>query len=99
MEVEASDEAFSPLIIGEWTATSRIVCTPSRQVVAFSPLIIGEWTATSDVMRDMTVAQVTFSPLIIGEWTATIPHSPHHDSHAPFQSPNHRGVDCNASRG
>ena len=37
-----------------------------------------------------------FSPLIIGEWTATS-HSRRSSarSSGPFQSPNHRGVDCN----
>jgi len=39
--------AFSPLIIGEWTATAGLPGIPREAGSAFSPLIIGEWTATA----------------------------------------------------
>ena len=37
----------------------------------------------------------SFSPLIIGEWTATDAQHADVPTLGDFQSPNHRGVDCN----
>ena len=65
---------FSPLIIGEWTATYRTYWDAVRGDDAFSPLIIGEWTATREEIRRLREVLEPFSPLIIGEWTATAFH-------------------------
>ena len=67
-----------------------------RGIYPFSPLIIGEWTATVEVDRASRSSGLAFSPLIIGEWTATVVAMDRTVVEASFQSPNHRGVDCNA---
>ena len=65
---------------------------------AFSPLIIGEWTATRDEQARWLEERAAFSPLIIGEWTATSSENSPRTKSMTFQSPNHRGVDCNPPR-
>ena len=63
--------SFSPLLIGEQTATSWASPRTASPMPAFSPLLIGEQTATCDASRGRRAAGRTFSPLLIGEQTAT----------------------------
>ena len=70
-----------------------------ERLVTFSPLIIGEWTATLATFPAGQPGPVAFSPLIIGEWTATLDRYLEHAEEFLFQSPNHRGVDCNGAPG
>ena len=62
---------FSPLLIGEQTATSGPDVPRTSAESRFSPLLIGEQTATSDGCRDRHPRWRRFSPLLIGEQTAT----------------------------
>ena len=91
------ENPFSPLIIGEWTATLVFRAAGQTLLTLFqSPNHRGvDCNRRAVQMRDD--ALFAFSPLIIGEWTATVPGMRRRGQGLHFQSPNHRGVDCNRS--
>ncbi len=89
-------ESFSPLLIGEDSATTLAIIL--RWLYApFSPLLIGEDSATPRGTRPRT-RPASFSPLLIGEDSATVPDGPGAAGvHAPF-SPLLIGEDSATSR-
>ena len=64
--------AFSPLLIGERSATPIIDNEPQLPVTAFSPLLIGERSATKVRPFRLHRNGSPFSPLLIGERSATV---------------------------
>ena len=67
---------------------------------AFSPLIIGEWTATRrDVQARALAAAIFQSPNHRGVDCNGVHRRAAEGGLMDFQSPNHRGVDCNSRLG
>ncbi len=88
---------FSPLLIGECSATTTTASVTDGSASAFSPLLIGECSATLAACSIGAAphASRTFSPLLIGECSATDHRVEcQRGDWSSFQSPPHRGMFC-----
>ena len=65
------------------------------KIITFSPLFIGEVTVTTLQDTDTSLFDVAFSPLFIGEVTVTCSYCAAITEKGYFQSPIHRGSNCN----
>ena len=85
---EEENKTFSPLFIGEWIVTIEPI--PDRCTAhSFSPLFIGEWIVTTLGNAETTALSVPYSS------GNGLQHEVEDALARPFQSPIHRGMDCN----
>ena len=86
---------FSPLLIGERSATLPAFQVREHNHGSFSPLLIGERSATIAARNAWRDCGFSFSPLLIGERSATWEKARNASISSCFQSPPHRGTVCN----
>src|SRR5581483_5079331 len=72
-EADGAITPFSPLFIGEYSATAARGGPAELRGSPFSPLFIGEYSATRKGMSSAAPRSNPFSPLFIGEYSATAP--------------------------
>ncbi len=88
---------FSPLLVGDLTAASRLKPSCSSPLAYFSPLLVGDLTAAAIPRRRRSPIYSHFSPLLVGDLTAARDSRFAAQGISAFQSPPRRGSNCCAA--